>query len=62
MSTKAFDKIAEGLIDAIAIAKGKADPATYRVHVPARLGQSEPAKSGRAEDLSKSELVDVRPG
>ena len=37
MSKKAFDKIASGLADAIAIAKGKADPATYRVHVPADI-------------------------
>jgi len=35
MSKKAFDKIAAGLTDAIAIAKGDADPTTYRVHVPA---------------------------
>jgi putative transcriptional regulator len=34
MSKKAFDKIAAGLNDAIAIARGKANPATYRVHVP----------------------------
>ncbi len=38
MSKKsAFDKIAEGLTDAIAIAQGKADPATYRVHAPADI-------------------------
>jgi putative transcriptional regulator len=35
MSKKAFDKIAGGLADAIAIANGEADPATYRVHAPA---------------------------
>ena len=34
MSKKAFDKIAEGLTSAIAIARGEADPKTYRVHVP----------------------------
>jgi putative transcriptional regulator len=34
MSKKtAYDKIAAGLNDAIAIAKGKADPKRYRVHV-----------------------------
>jgi putative transcriptional regulator len=34
MSKKtAYDKIAAGLNDAIAIAKGKADPKSYRVHV-----------------------------
>lgn len=32
--TKAFDKIMDGLNDALAIAEGKADPASYRVHVP----------------------------
>jgi putative transcriptional regulator len=37
MSKKAFDKIATGLADAIAIAKGEADPAAYRVHVPADI-------------------------
>jgi hypothetical protein len=47
MSTKAFDKIAEGLIDAIAIAKDKADPATYQVHAPGRFGQSEPVEPAR---------------
>jgi len=34
MAKKAFDKIMAGLEDAEAIAKGTADPATYRVHVP----------------------------
>ncbi len=34
MSKSAFDKIAAGLNDAIAIAEGRADPATYRVHAP----------------------------
>jgi putative transcriptional regulator len=34
MTKRAFDTIAAGLKDAIAIAEGKADPATYRVHVP----------------------------
>lgn len=37
MSRKAFEKIAEGLTEAIAIAKGEADPATYRVHEPADI-------------------------
>jgi len=37
MTKKAFDKIAAGLTDAIAIAKGEADPATYRVHAPADI-------------------------
>lgn len=37
MTKKAFDKIAAGLEDAIAIAKGDADPNSYRVHVPASV-------------------------
>jgi putative transcriptional regulator len=38
MSKKsAFDKIAGGLNDAIAIAKGKADPKGYRVHAAADI-------------------------
>ena len=35
MSQKAFDKIAAGLKDAIAIARGAADRASYPVHRPA---------------------------
>jgi putative transcriptional regulator len=34
MSKRAYEKIAAGLNDAIAIAKGTADPKSYRVHVP----------------------------
>jgi len=37
MSKPAFDRIMSGLNDAIAIANGTADPATYRVHVPDRI-------------------------
>ncbi|OWJ67459.1 helix-turn-helix domain-containing protein [Inquilinus limosus] len=37
MAKKAFDKIMAGLKDAQAIAAGTADPATYRVHVPATI-------------------------
>ncbi|MFZ5670461.1 MAG: helix-turn-helix domain-containing protein [Pseudomonadota bacterium] len=37
MSKRAFDKIKAGLEDAVAIAKGEADPKTYRVHVPAAI-------------------------
>jgi putative transcriptional regulator len=37
MSKRAFDKIRAGLEDAIAIARGEADPASYRVHVPAAI-------------------------
>ena len=37
MSKRAFDKIRAGLEDAIAIARGEADPASYRVHVPAEI-------------------------
>ena len=31
---RAFEKIKAGLDSALAIAQGRADPATYRVHVP----------------------------
>jgi putative transcriptional regulator len=37
MSKAAFDKIVAGLEDAISIAKGTADPADYRIHVPATV-------------------------
>jgi putative transcriptional regulator len=37
MTKTAFDKIKAGLEDAIAIAKGEADPATYVVHVPEEI-------------------------
>jgi len=33
MSKAIFDDIAEGLREAIAIAKGAPDPSTYRVHI-----------------------------
>ena len=34
---KAFEKIKAGLEEAVAIARGEADPSTYRVHVPAEV-------------------------
>ena len=34
---RAFDKIKAGLEDAIAIARGEADPSTWRIHVPAEV-------------------------
>jgi hypothetical protein len=34
MSKKAYDKIAAGLKDALAIVRGEANRASYRVHVP----------------------------
>lgn len=34
---KAFDKIMAGLEEAAAIARGEAEPATYRVHVPEEI-------------------------
>ena len=37
MSKRAFDKIEAGLEDAIAIARGEADPTIYRVHVPVEI-------------------------
>ncbi len=32
--SKAFNKIMDGLTDAVAIAEGRADPTSYRAHVP----------------------------
>ena len=37
MTKKALDKIAGGLKDAIAIARGEADRKSYRVHMPAEV-------------------------
>jgi putative transcriptional regulator len=37
MSKRAFNKIADGLKDAIAIAEGRAASGSYRVHVPERI-------------------------
>lgn len=37
MTKKAFESIAAGLKDAVAISAGQADPASYRVHVPAEI-------------------------
>ena len=37
MSKKAYNQIAEGLREAVAIMRGKADPSTYRVHIPAEI-------------------------
>lgn len=49
MSRKAFEKIAEGLSEALAIAKGDRKPA--RLHVPAEINVSAiRAKTGLAQD------------
>lgn len=37
MTKRAFDKIAAGLREVVAIEKGQADPASYRVHVPEQV-------------------------
>lgn len=37
MTKEAFERIAAGLRDAVAIQRGEADPATYRVHVPRQV-------------------------
>lgn len=34
MISRLFDEIAEGLSEAVAIARGEGDPGTYRVHLP----------------------------
>lgn len=49
MGKKAFDKIAEGLNEALAVARGEAKPA--RLHVPAELDvKAIRAKSGLSQD------------
>jgi putative transcriptional regulator len=37
MPARVADRIRAGLEDAIAIARGEAEPGTYRVHVPERI-------------------------
>ena len=37
MTKHAFDQIKAGFEDAVAIARGEADPTTYRVHVPVEI-------------------------
>jgi putative transcriptional regulator len=37
MSKAAFNQIAAGLADALAIVKGEADPSTYRIHTPTEV-------------------------
>jgi putative transcriptional regulator len=54
MSKRAFDKIAAGLKDAIAIARGEADRASYRVHVPADV---DVVRIRRKLKLSQSEFA-----
>src|ERR1700730_6790712 len=54
MSKKAFDKIAMGLKEAIAIARGEADRGSYRVHVPADI---DVGRIRRKLKLSQSEFA-----
>ena len=54
MSKKAFNKIAAGLKDAITIARGEADRASYRVHVPADV---DVARIRRKLKLSQSDFA-----
>ena len=37
MTKKAFDRTMAGLTEAVEIAEGRADPSTYRVHIPAEI-------------------------
>lgn len=37
MTRRVFDDMVGGLREAVTIAKGEADPATYRLHVPAMI-------------------------
>lgn len=47
MTKGAFEKIAAGLSDAIAIARGEADPSTYRIHLPDEIDVKAIRKSKR---------------
>ena len=46
MSKKAFDKISEGLTEALAVARGELQPA--RLHIPAAAGLAKVASRPRA--------------
>jgi putative transcriptional regulator len=70
MTKTAFEKIAAGLQDAIAIANGEQDPSTYRVHVVSdidvaairkRLGLSQ-AKFAERFGLSPATVRDWEQG
>jgi putative transcriptional regulator len=54
MSKKAFEKIAAGLNDAVAVARGRANPSTYRVHVPTDV---DVRKIRRSLKLSQAEFA-----
>ena len=47
MSKRTFDKIKGGLEDAVSIARGEADPSTYRVHVPEQVDVRQPKAVSR---------------
>jgi len=56
MSKKAFDKIAEGLNEALAVARGQAMPA--HLHVPAEMDvRSVRAKTGLSQDAFASSFA-----
>jgi len=53
MTRRAFEKIAEGLTEALAIARGEAEPA--RMHVPAEIDvRAIRAKAGMSQDAFAS--------
>src|SRR3974390_664774 len=54
MAKKAYDKIAAGLKDAIAIARGEAYRASYRVHLPSDV---DVGRIRRRLKLSQSEFA-----
>lgn len=55
MSKRAFDRIAAGLREVVEIEAGRADPATYRVHVPTEVDVK--AIRGRLK-LSQNQFAD----
>jgi putative transcriptional regulator len=62
VSKKAFDKIASGLKDAIAIARGEADRANYRVHVPADVDVGRIRRKLRLSQSEFSARFGIAPG
>jgi hypothetical protein len=61
MSKKAFDQIAAGLQDAIAIARGEAKRASYRVYVPAEVMSDASVASSSSRNRSSRPALGSRP-
>jgi putative transcriptional regulator len=62
MSKKAFNKIAAGLDNAIAIARGEADPERYRVHVPIDIDVARIRKKLKLSQAEFAARFGIAPG